>query len=263
MDLTTAIRVKNFIDDANADATALRQIVSDISKSIIKALNREVRKQEYTEYFDIRKGQEVFQLKAYPVVTGATFKVYHDSVREFSESTLIDSSNYDINSGADEGILTIDDYTLTAGSGYLKVVYTGGLATVTAEMTVTTSGESGSFAAENIIIGGTSGAIATVVSFSDHTLKATVTAGVFVVGETITAGSKSAVIDSIDVNPLVMAYPDLAGACEKQSGFVYQRRTQIGVSSMSVEGGSVSFYKDQFQPEVKGVIERYRKIFYG
>ena len=243
MRLTTLARVKNYLGGSSNldsdDERVLKQIIGSVSIAIAEYLNRNIKSEERTEYLDVFEGQEVFYLKGYPIDQDATFEVYNDVDRAFD--TEIDSSDYDKQSGKDSGLLKIDQYTLSAGKGALKVKYTGGLATQTSYMTITCASVT-SFTVGRTINGGTSGASGTIVSITNGSTKQMVidvTAGVFEATETITeeGGSPaSTTITTINVTPLVMSHPDIALACEMQVCYNYQRKDQLGVSAISVEG---------------------------
>jgi len=91
------------------------------------------------------------------------------------------------------------------------------------------TGRTGSYTADEEVTGQTSGARGKYVSLSGVTLTVSVLSGEFVTGEIIKGNTSSTVrtISAITQNPIVMAYPDIALACELQSMFIQKRRQDM------------------------------------
>jgi hypothetical protein len=122
MDLTTIANVKSLLSIAATDNDEIiLAIVKGVSSEIENFIDRQLETKERTEYFDVRKDQTIFPLKAYPV---SALKAYSDSYRLFG--TEIDSTNMTFL--GDDGNLIIDQQIPDEGAKALKVVYTGGLA---------------------------------------------------------------------------------------------------------------------------------------
>lgn len=75
------------------------------------------------------------------------------------------------------------------------------------------------------------------------------------------------------VGAFVAAYPQLAIACDMQVAWALARKSLVGLQSTSGDGGSVSSFvsdlgrgvapEKQFIPEIRGVLERYRRVGVG
>jgi len=131
MDLTTEARARILIEDrgdyAVGASTFIGKLVTLYSYQAEEYLRRTVTAATYTEHFNVRSGQAVFQLKAYPI--SAVSAVYSDSSRSFDSSSLISSDDYTYD--PDTGTLFIDKVSLPTGPRSLKIVYVGGMATNT------------------------------------------------------------------------------------------------------------------------------------
>ncbi len=266
MNLTTLARVKTLLEvKGDTLDTVLKQIIRSVSKAIENSalFDRYIERKLRTEYFDTDYAQPIVSVKGVPIDEDTAPLIYHDTAREFATGTLIDAGNYYVQ--AARGIIKFDRYTLSEGKGSLKIVYTGGLSESTDRMVVTISSIVGTFTVGETVTGGTGGATGTVVSIdvSNLTMTVDVLTGEFELDETITGGTSNAtcVIDAITQNPIVMAYPDLAHACEIQAGFIQQRRNTLGQKSVSLEGGSVSTFQTlKFLPEVRQILNTYRRF---
>lgn len=62
-----------------------------------------------------------------------------------------------------------------------------------------------------------------------------------------------------DTNAFVAAYPDVAGAVDFQVAYLWHRRNELGLASVSGDAGSVSIGADAWLPWVKIVLEQYRR----
>jgi len=241
---------------------SLNLIISAVSKQIENSpfFFRYAELKARTEDFDIEARQKLVSVRAVPILATPTPLVYNDEDREFALATLIDDDDYGIN--YNRGIFTFDNYDLVAGNGALRITYTGGLGLHTDRMIVTAvTGGTGSYTADEEVTGQTSGARGKYVSLSGVTLTVSVLSGEFVTGEIIKGNTSSTVrtISAITQNPIVMAYPDIALACELQSMFIQKRRQDIGLGSESMQGGSISINKSfQLLPEVVDLLSPYR-----
>ena len=268
MNLTTIGRVKKLLTmDSDKYDPLLRQLISSVSKAMINSpfFNRYAEKVERTEYFDVEYGQKVLQVKGYPIDTGETFKIWHDTSRTFADSSLVAATNYYVE--AKSGMIRFDRYTLSEGVGSLKIQYTGGLSASADRLLATISSISNDFTVSEVVEGQTSGALGILKSIypSGLSIDIEVTSGEFQVGETIKGkGSAdsipSCILGTISQNPIVMAYADLAYACDVQVGFVYGMKDNIGQKSVSIEGGSVSYEPQTFLPDVKRILRSYRRF---
>lgn len=124
MDMTTLARVKILTPVATADEARVSAWIAQLSSEVERALNRVVLAAAQTDYFNVRQGQRVFQIHAYPVT--AWTEVANDTDRSFGSETVIASSSYatwDAN-----GVLEFDIYQPVQGAKVLRVKYTGGMA---------------------------------------------------------------------------------------------------------------------------------------
>lgn len=197
MDLTTRARVKAFIEinETLPSTTTMNNWldarISEWSARAESMMDRRVATATYTEYLDVRDGQQVFSLRAYPVVTMST--VVNDSGREYTSGT-IDSGDYSCMSAA--GLLRIDDFALDSGPAALRVIYKGGMATTAASFAV--------------------------------------------------------------------SYPEIAAALDAQVAYVFERRANLGRTSVSAGPGSVSYVGAlDWLPHVKQTLLRYRRHYIG
>lgn len=267
MNLTTVDRVREAMGisltmlDTELD-NALRHIITGTSSHIEKSpvFDRYIERKQRTEDFNVINRQKIFNVKGAPIFSTPAPLVYNDTNREFDSTTLIDASDYGINYA--RGIFTFDNYDLMAGSGILRIIYTGGLGLHTDRMIVTcVAGGTGSFTASEVITGQTSGARGKFVSLSADTLTISVLSGEFITNEIVKGDTSNTVrtISAITQTPIVMAYPDIAYACELQSMFVYKRRDLIGLGSASMAGGSIAIPKAlQLLDEVQEILSCYR-----
>lgn len=130
--ITTKDNIKALLGiTSTSDDAILVQIANVASSQIENYLGRSVESTSRTEYFDVERGQHLFQLRAYPVASSPAIVVYNDESRLFT--TVVSNENY--TALGDEGQLIFDeDYELVTGPKVLKVVYTGGLASSQASL---------------------------------------------------------------------------------------------------------------------------------
>lgn len=256
--LTNLTRLKRLlaITDTGHD-TLLNQLITEVSVRIERYLGRHVEKLARTVQIDIEDGQQVVFLKGYPVEATPAAAFRNDATRDFTGSD-IDGDNYFLR--REEGSLTFDNYALVPGEGVFRAVYTGGMAFTLDQYQMTLTGAAGDFTVGATVTGGTSGATGTVVSYSAPTLVLSVDAfGAFLSSEAVAASSGgTATISSLDRIPLVVGFADVVQAAETQIAFEYQRRANIGVRSVNVEGASYSI--DPSGQLLEGVVEVLRPV---
>lgn len=135
MDLCTLQGVKLLIE-IDADNTDTDQVLNSLIRSVSRRaenyMNRAVKTEALTEYFNIRPGDYMFSLKGFPVSSTPAIEVYHDIDSAFGTGTDLDSDAYTVDTEA--GLLYVEGGYLTSGFRALKVVYTGGMATNTNEL---------------------------------------------------------------------------------------------------------------------------------
>ena len=261
MNLTTLDRVKYLADIKGATQDSLiKQLISAVSSQIERSnlFDRYIEQKARTEYFDTEYDQKIISVKGVPIVSITSLDF--DTARVWGSGSAVDASLYGINNA--RGQLKFDQYVFSRGFGALKLVYTGGLAISTDRFIASVVvGGSGSFTASEIVTGGTSNARGTFVSLAGDVITIDVIAGIFEAGEVVTGltSTKSRTLLAITQTPLVMAYPDLALACEIQVKYIKDRKDNLGLRSVSQEGGSISTYQTgQLLPEVKDIIKAYK-----
>jgi len=264
MNLTNIHRVKQLIVyEGIVDDKIFTQIINAVSKAIEKSplFDRYIEKKERTEQFDTEYDQRIFVVKGVPIDTDQTFKIWHDTAREWGSGTEIDTDNYYVE--AETGRIKMDRYTVSAGDGSLKIQYTGGLSLSADRLLGTIETKVGTYVVGETITGNLSGAKGLLVSQTDSAIAITMVSGEFEIGETLTGGTSSATskLKTVTQIPLVVTYPDLAYACELQSAFQFQRKNEIGLRNVSIEGGSIATYDPiDFLPEVKRILSGYKRI---
>ena len=262
MNLTNYQRIKTLIDIKGTTAdNLLKQIVSSVSLELQSSplFNREVEFKERTKQFDSQAEQKVLSLPAFPIDKTLTTKVWHDIDRVFSSE--LDTDNYYIDE--DTGLLYFDNYTISEGKGSIKVQWSGGLAKSVDNLLGTITGKTGTYQAGETITGNLSNAEGILVSQANGNISILVTRGTFIIGDVLAGGTSLATstLATITQIPLVMSNPDLSYACELQCAFIYQRRDNLALRSISVQGASIQTYQTlELLPEVKRILENYRRI---
>ena len=117
MKLVTVTDLKEFLEKTDSEHDSLlEKIIEYISSDLETAMNRQLEKQERTEYF--RGGGKIFALKAPPIDLGSTFTLTIDG----DEQTVNDDYYIHSNSGLVEFIVDTE-YTEPK---QIAVTYTGG-----------------------------------------------------------------------------------------------------------------------------------------
>lgn len=197
--LTSLATVKAFleIETAKTDYDSLLvMIIKQVSDRIQMFLNRNLQKQERTQYFTA--GRKTYFLDSFPIDAVASFTVVLDET--------VQTINDDFWVWPNSGTIEFDSAPSYIEPRQLYITYTGGYATTD-----------------------------TAVGVS----------GISTVTETV-----------------LLDVPDsLSYACMLQSSFMFRRRKDIGISSMSVPDGSFNtLYAADLLPEVKHSLMQYRKI---
>jgi len=130
IDLATLPKIKtlcNIDADNTTNDAVLRDIIASVSQKIENHLGRYIETTERTQYFDVRPGDYVFPVDAYPV---SSYTAYNDA--DWVYSTAISGTYTHMDNST--GCLFVTDGVLVSGFKALKVVYTGGMATMTEEL---------------------------------------------------------------------------------------------------------------------------------
>ena len=243
MRLTTLARVKTLANVTGVNFDPLiNRLVSQVTGQVERYLGRYILKVARTIQTDIEPKQRVVWLRGYPIEAVPAAQFRSDTTRDFTNDA-IDADNYFLN--REDGYVEFDRYALNEGPGTFQSIYTGGLAYSFDRVQMTVTGQAGAGpTVGDTVTGATSGATGVFVSVgvgTPATLIVTVDQnGTFETSETVTSGAWSATLSTIDRSPLVVAYADIVQATEIQTAFDYQRRDEIGLQSVSHEGGSIS-----------------------
>ena len=132
MYLSTVSRVLALVSShSSAPSNAEReieQVLATVSGAVERYMDRTVTAASVTEYLDVREGQTIFRLKAYPVTAVAS--VYFDDLQAFGAGTAIDSTYYFNPVYESAGMFRMRAPLLRFGVAprSLKITYAGGMA---------------------------------------------------------------------------------------------------------------------------------------
>lgn len=84
----------------------------------------------------------------------------------------------------------------------------------------------------------------------DHEL----TAGIRALKITYTGGMAA------DTDAFIAAFPDIAVAADMQVNYIFERRDELGASSQSIEGSSVSIAPVELLPEVMQILDPHQRV---
>jgi hypothetical protein len=266
MQLTTVERVKMWTPMGSTQNPStqfdplIRSQIAAVSDRIEAFLRRHIDIATYTEDYYVDTLARRFALKCAPIYSTTSVPgkqssiivanaptVYYDPLRDFS-SAVQDSFDYYVRLA--DGRIEFDfpvNFTGYRNPGAFRVVYTGGLAYTLDQLVATTASHTGALLAVGAsVTGSLSGATGTILAYTtDTTITVKVLSGVFQVGETFTSGSSTIAFTALTTVgvPLCMAYPQIVEACNMQVSWWLQRRESQGVTSLSVEGSTVSMEK--------------------
>lgn len=127
MNLTVLNDVKLILNHkTDGDDTRLNKLIELVSAEMETYLDRFTKRQ--TNKIEIFDGLQRVQVRGFPIST--LTDVRSDSERVFGSSTVVDSKNY--YADLERGVITIDKQFVRYGPGTLRVQYTGGMGTDTA-----------------------------------------------------------------------------------------------------------------------------------
>ena len=130
LELSTLEEVKALLEfEDNVRDVVLMKLIKDVSAEVEMYLNRSTAVvTDAIQYFDIpRYGVKMF-LRAYPITTVTS--LWNTTDRTYDSTTIVDSDNYYVDT--QHGIITVDKQYLLMGAGAVKLQYTGGMASNTA-----------------------------------------------------------------------------------------------------------------------------------
>ena len=107
----------------------LLELIAAASDNVESYLGRFIEDAEHTEYFDVRSGDTVFQLRGYPV--RSITSVWNDVYWDYEADGLVSSEYNHVEERT--GLLYFRSGLLVPGAQALKVTYEGGMGTDTAD----------------------------------------------------------------------------------------------------------------------------------
>lgn len=190
MDLTTATRIKlrlGIDEDDTSQDSILGQMIARVSAEAEVLMNRHAESTSRTVQIDAHKIMRHVSLSGYPVTSITS--VHNDVDRNFGSDTILAAADY--YSDDDAGLLWFE-VTLSPARGALQIIYTGGMATTTANF--------------------------------------------------------------------ITAYPDVAEAIDQRVVQLWQRRNEVGLSSVGGGQGNISAQTIDWIPDAKAVIMSHRRL---
>lgn len=129
--LTTRAEFKSYAGITNTKwDTVIDALITQASAAIERECNRIFGVTSYTEQYDGTDTALVLTLRQYPVVS--VTDVRDDAAREFAATSVIDSTNYYVDTAA--GIIRFDGWRLQRGYGNIRVTYSAGYSTVPSDI---------------------------------------------------------------------------------------------------------------------------------
>jgi len=219
--------------------------ITSISKQVESWLNRDLKINDYTEYFDTKYNKVRYWIKNAPIITLTS--VYEDSSGEWSGSeSEIDSD--DVYVGADNRSIVVGYPLSHLTPKGLRVIYNGGLAYHGTQSRFAIV-SAATFTAGKYVLGLSSGALG-IVRGTPTTASADVENlfGIFEAAETLTeytdeahtsATAVTAVISSITRQSLAEAYPDIVNACEMEVRFRFKHKGDFEITGSSRDATNI------------------------
>jgi len=113
--------------------TVIGQVITAVSAAAERYLGRWAQTTSRTEYFTVSPGKRVYRMRAFPVTTLTS--VYLDVDQAFGADTALTSDDYFNPTLSNDGIFALKLWPAVGeidAQSALKVTYTGGMATTTA-----------------------------------------------------------------------------------------------------------------------------------
>lgn len=239
-----------------ANDNILRRVITGASGAVIRYLNRHILEAARVEQYDIEPLQNSIILKGYPIVSGPTF--VNSVNRDFTLGSSISAETF--YAKASNGVVTFTGFQPSWGPGVLQATYTGGMGLAVFRLKGTAGTVSGTFAVPNVAIGQSSGARGVIREItSGVTVELDVLSGLFIAGETLKdeTGAGTVQLATITQTPIVMKFPDPIHITEDWMSDLWKTKDRKGVTSLSAEGGSLTFVPTRFDMP-KGVKDRLR-----
>lgn len=273
--LSSLERLRRYIEleDSVSNNRFLTNFLLSTSKNIQRFLNRELKIQSYTEYFDVETPGLNYYPKGYPV--SSITSLYADS------TGLYDGSEYlltDYYIGSRERSIVID-YPITPAQKGLRAIYTGGLAVHGTQSVLALTGVGGTFTKNKFVTGSLSGSIGIIVNTTTATpITVETLMGEWEVGDVLTSQSTegsstnlpgvTGTVSEITSKSLVESNPEIVQACEMQVRYDWKHKDDY--ENAGVNKDSTSFMKPdkalnysglyQLRPEVRSLLMSHRRI---
>jgi hypothetical protein len=239
MKLVSLFDVKTFLDFASTDVehdSLLNLLTDTISKRIEMYLNRSLKKQSRTQYFD--SGKKFYYLPAYPIDTTQTLTVTYDG-----DVQTVDDDYY---VWAEEGLIEFDDETTHIDPKEVYIAWAGGYAEIAASEVLGTDGKN--YTCKLAHVAATANKPITGADYATYWTQ-TGSAGIAWVSGSQYSDAYLGVPDDIKLAAIV------------QTAFTFRRRKDVGISSIAMPDGSVSVNVPlKLLSEVQDILKPYRRV---
>jgi len=278
MQLTTIARVKTWSPlspNSTQHDGLLRSLIGATSARLEDHLRRHVLIEQRTEDFSVEPMARKFFLRAAPVystasnndnrqpsITATAPALTYSPGREFTEDAEDPLTYY---FRLRDGIVEFDfpfNYLDVREPGAFRAVYTGGMAYTLDQLDATSLTQAGTaLAIGDAVTGSLSGATGEVLAYSSGaTISVKVLSGEFRVGERFQLTSDSTRYATFTGwtatgKPLCMSHPEIVEACNMQVSRMFQRRENLGMTSISFEGATISMEKGGLLNDVKDILD--------
>lgn len=270
--LTSFERIRRYIGDdegnIKADNTVNRREligwISSVSNRIEKYLNRSIKIQGRTEYFDVSYRRRSYFPEAYPILSVGPVDFDSTGLWDGSEDTLTTDEYY---IGSESNTIELvygKDFIRKRGA---RIAYTGGLAyNGTKSIFAVNSGAS--FSTGTFVEGEDSLAMGIVSATGNTSLTVDNLYGIFEADEVIneysdedrtTATSVTANITAITQQSLAEAYPDISRAAEVEIRYMWKHKNDFENNTTTPDGVSTrgNDTKYTLQPETRALLSPY------
>jgi len=273
--LSSLNRLRRYIgcEDNVQNNRTLMNFLTATSKNIEGFINRDLKLELRTQYFDVDAIRINYYPKAYPI--SSITSVYSDTTGLYDGS---ESEEVDWYIGSDSKSIVLDTPVVKGPKG-LRVIYTGGIAAHGVQSTLALTSMSGTFTAGNFVTGSSSGAIGIIVTTATATpLVVETLMGVWEVGDVLTSQSSEGsstnlpgvggTVSAITAQSLAEANPEINMACEMQVRFDWKHKDDF--ENAGVNKDSTTFRRKEkalylsgaykLQPEVRSILQAHRNI---
>lgn len=275
--LTTVDRALLYLEvnDNASNRLKLLDWITSISSKIETWLQRDIQLTSRTEYFDTVQNKREYFPKAIPIAASPAAVVSRDPLGQYTggETVLVADDDY-IFSGSMRSVVLLTPRD-PAFRG-LRLVYTGGLASVTARSVFATSTGSGTPAVGNYVQGQTSGSIGLLRAYAaGGAATIEVLAGIFEVEQvkcypTVLLNNDPTItfnITSVTTRSLVESDPAIVKAAEIELRYMYAHKDDFENAMTGKEGTQrrpvmTHFSRLPFlQPEAEALLSNYKRVY--